>query len=77
LNAAAGRSEEEETQAIYAQGAALFEQIWQFQATTLEGAQAKARALLWVHGSKAEEWDCQYSFELIEDLLAIASPDGR
>lgn len=77
LNAAIDRSAEDEAQALYAQGSAIFDQIWGYQATTLAGVQAKCRALIWLHGDDAELWDCKYCFDLVEDVVAIAATAGR
>jgi hypothetical protein len=76
LEAAAERGDEKEIQALYREGSAIFDEIWEFAATTIPGAQAKCRALFWVHGDTSDGWDCKYSFDLVADLLAIGQPAG-
>lgn len=77
MNAAVDVSDEEAFQARYAEGSRIFDQIWEYQATTLEGVIAKCHALMWLHGEDGTVWDCKYSFDLVEDVLAIAAPVGR
>ena len=76
INAAAERGDDPEAQAIYREGKAIFDQIWELSATTLEGAAAKAHALFWIHGDDGEVWDCKFCFQLVEELLAMTAPAG-
>lgn len=77
IEEAAARSDEEEAQAIYRQGSAIFDRIWELEATSLAGIQAKCRALFWLHGDDRELWDCEYTFDLIDEILSIAAQAGR
>jgi hypothetical protein len=73
INSPAGAGRED---ALYLEGSAIVDRIFALRATTIAGAKAKCQALFWVHGDRAEFWECRHSFDLVADVLAIEVSAG-
>lgn len=69
----AAPDDDAEVQRLYRQGARLFQEISAAEATTIGGVQAKARALFWLHGEDRHLWDCRFSFDVINNVLALGN----
>lgn len=67
---------DEVAQTLYRAGRALCEKICETDATSVAGLAAKCRALMWIYGDKAEEWDCPEVFGLIENVFALNGATG-
>jgi len=70
-------ADDESAQRFYCEGKSIFDEIFSYSATTIAGARAKAHGLLWIHGEDADGWDCKFTHDVIEDLLAITASAGR